>query len=286
VSSLSERRQLIGDKESASNLVYATSHGNLTILELGSNEVKRSMSQPPHLGPIASMCIDPNRTWLVTGTFNGTLCLWDIRFGQITQCAVDPTRGQGTWIMVAVNGCTAEIPSSQTFSIEVWDIEKPRLVETFVSEPENDSSARPENQSSPYPFTSCSATVNFEGGAAEAIAVLLQSRQKSKANADEQSMILESPFLHPEHEPPVFSHAISCFLAGVNFYGPGYIAGTEGLEIYIGADDFAMPSVTQDMGFLLTGSRDCRVRFWDLAQVERSRIICGTDIEDEKPSFR
>jgi len=128
--------------------------------------------------------------------------------------------------------------------------------------------------------------LNTKGGAAEAIALLTQTHEREKSQTDEQSRILESPFLHPESDTPIFTRTISCFLIGVNFFGPGYIAGTEGLEIYIGADDFAMPSVTQDTGFLLTGSRDCGLRFWELNDIGKSRVICGGNIGDEKPSFR
>jgi phosphoinositide-3-kinase, regulatory subunit 4 len=253
------------------------------------------MSQPGHLGPITCICLNRTRSWLVSGTLNGVLSLWDIRFGvlirswkvhlpggKVTQCAVDPLRGEGSWVLVAVNGESVEPSFTQNFIIEVWDVQCMKLVEIFTSRPGADALSPESN-----PITSGNHVdqLDFKGGAAEAIARLLQRQQNEKSSVDEQSMILESPFLHLENDPPVFTHTISCFLTGVNFYGPGYIAGTEGLEIYIGADDFAMPSVTQDTGFLLSGSRDCRLRFWDLNQVEKSRVICGADIEDEKPSF-
>jgi phosphoinositide-3-kinase, regulatory subunit 4 len=252
------------------------------------------MSQPGHLGPITCMCLDRTRSWLVSGTLNGVLSLWDIRFGilirswkvslpggKVTQCAVDPMRGEGSWVMVAVNGESAETPFARNFVIEVWDVERMKLVEIFTSRPGADASP---NSKSSLPEEHVDQ-LDSRGGAAEAIALLLQRQKREKTSAEERSMILESPFLHPENDSPIFTHTISCFLVGINFYGPGYIAGTEGLEIYIGADDFAMPSVTQDIGFLLSGSRDCRLRFWDLNQIEKSRIICGADIEDEKPSF-
>jgi len=192
-------------------------------------------------------------------------------------------RGQGSWILVGVSG-EKQDAGSREFLIEVWDIEKMKLVESYSSRPGGDLQ---EYRTNPKPTAEDRTSHNgSKGGAQQAIALLLQSQQKENASTNDQSIILESPFLHLENDPSIFTHTISCFLTGVNFYGPGYIAGTEGLEIYIGADDFAMPSVTQDTGFLLTGSRDCRIRFWDLNRVEKSRIICGAMNNDEKPVFR
>lgn len=284
--------------ESNSILVFATTHGHVSLLDLNGSEIKRTMSQPVHLGPITCLCIDQQRSWLVTGTLKGYLTLWDIRFGilirswqvnlsggKISQCSVDPLRGQGSWVLVAVSGENADGLFSRECVIEVWDVEKIILVKTYISRP--DSQPQPISPKlKPSSSGSRGTEVNPKGSAAEAIALLLQAQQNEKTPTSDQSMILESPFLHPENDTTFFTHTISCFLAGINFYGPGYIAGTEGLEIYIGADDFAMPSVTQDTGYLLTGSRDCRIRFWDLNRTEKTRIICGAGVEDDKPVFQ
>ena len=38
-------------------------------------------------------------------------------------------------------------------------------------------------------------------------------------------------------------------------------------------------------GYLMTGGEDRKVRFWDLDQIEKSTIVSGLDLEEERPVF-
>mgnify|MGYP001576327366 FL=1 len=38
-------------------------------------------------------------------------------------------------------------------------------------------------------------------------------------------------------------------------------------------------------GYLMTGGEDRKVRFWDLEQIEKSTIVSGLDLEDDRPVF-
>ncbi|KAF8653642.1 hypothetical protein AX16_003794 [Volvariella volvacea WC 439] len=116
--------------ESASNLVYATTHSNIVILDLRTMKVVQAMENPRHFGPITCMCMDRKRTWLVVGTSAGVLTLWDRRFGilikswhagattagrtaRIHQIALHPSKGKGKWIMVALEASKRHSPYAQ-----------------------------------------------------------------------------------------------------------------------------------------------------------------------------
>ncbi|KAG1795617.1 uncharacterized protein HD556DRAFT_1471709 [Suillus plorans] len=103
----------------ASNLVFATTHSVITILDLRTMRVLQHMQNPRHFGPITCMCLDRKRMWILVGTSMGVLSLWDRHFGllmkswqvgksssgkfaRVNQCIIHPTKGKGTWVTVAI----------------------------------------------------------------------------------------------------------------------------------------------------------------------------------------
>lgn len=173
--------------DTSSNLVYATTHSAITILELRTMRILQTMQNPRHFGPITCICLDRKRSWIVVGTSMGILTLWDRRFGlllkswqvsqaapgkstRIHQCVVHPTKGRGKWIMVALETSRAGAEHLPVTLVEVWDVEKSLLMETFVTKaasPSSEASEEPEEVTG----------VDAEENPAAAIAALVRSRQ-------------------------------------------------------------------------------------------------------------
>src|ERR1700685_2389224 len=111
--------------------------------------ILQTMQNPRHFGPITCLCLDRKRSWIIVGTSMGILTLWDRRFGlllkswqvghaaagkstRLNQCVVHSTKGRGKWFMVALEASTAGTDHASVTLIEVWDVEKSVLVETFL----------------------------------------------------------------------------------------------------------------------------------------------------------
>jgi hypothetical protein len=189
--------------------------------------------------------------------------------------------------MVAVESPEANLGKHGHSVIEVWDVEESRLVEQFVTTLDaldEDLGAAGKQRNGQL--------VPLRNSAAQAIAELLASQGKSEGldvdGDDSRSAMLESPFRHPEADVPLGAHSISTFFCSSDIFGTSYGGnGNERLEVSLegSVDDFSLPSAARERSVMLIGSQDCRVRLWDLDSVHRSKIICGADVDDDKPVF-
>ncbi|KAG8906368.1 Serine/threonine-protein kinase [Tulasnella sp. 403] len=320
--------------ENTSNLVYATSQSAVVILDLRTMRILQSMEDLRHHGPITCMCLDRKRAWLLTGTLYGVLTLWDLRFGlrlkswsvaaaatvppgetaRVHQCVIHPTKGKGRWVVIAVETqTTSDVTSSYTpgvVLVEVWDIEKGILVETFVTqEPIGHDGVTADGQNNPgIGPTAPQASVTslpvkeIPKTPAEAIAALVKSRQQAKGMAgqalDEESPHLGEADLEAEDRRRARQVGIRAMVAGSDFGGlaasGARLARVEGLEgLYppvipenASVGDLSGSGASRGGGFLLTGSEDRRVRLWDLGKIERSFVVSGLEMDSDRPTFR
>lgn len=147
-----------------STLLVATSKNRIVILDLRTMQVLSTLQNPPHLGAISALCIDPRNIWLIVGTIGGTLCLWDLRFlllvkswrvssaachandddmvepsaTRINTIVLHPSKGHGRWIMVAYEHLNLSFQGERKTSssepqtiVETWDIEGGSCVEEY-----------------------------------------------------------------------------------------------------------------------------------------------------------
>lgn len=273
--------------ESSSNLVYATTHSSVSILDLRTMRILLSMDQPNHYGPMTTLCLDRKRAWLVTGTGSGMLTLWDLRFGlllktwktaaattngsaRIHQCVVHPTRGKGRWIMVAVDAPRATSESAATSLIEVWDIETTSLVEAYGTRVVSQTST-------PLDEPPDVSAGNAEPSAASAIAALVKARQPGLgAPSTSRRGSSESTAREPMLSGP--SPAIRVIFVGHEFGGHS----TVHRATQMGPDG---PVAAGGRGFMISGSEDRRLRLWDLGKVERTAVLSGLETESDRPTY-
>jgi phosphoinositide-3-kinase, regulatory subunit 4 len=267
--------------DSTSNLVYATTHSTITVLDLRTMRVLQTLENPRHYGPITSLCIDRKRTWIIVGTSTGVLTLWDKRFGllirswhvgiassgrsvRVHQCVVHPSRSRGNWIMVSVETSRKGSDRSSTPLVEVWDIEKAVLVETFLTRTGSPTDAIPEPQEM--------LGVDAETTPAAAIAALVRSRQ-NKSSLEETSPTEELP------QPPASD--IRTMVVGSDFGGYATSFRSE-----FGEFEHNSGSRAAGRGYMITGSEDSKIRFWDLGKFDKTTVLSGLELDHEKPWYK
>ncbi|KAJ7028722.1 hypothetical protein C8F04DRAFT_1118486 [Mycena alexandri] len=272
--------------DTSSNLVYATTHSIIAILDLRTMRVVQTMENPRHYGPITCLCIDRKRSWIVVGTSTGVLTLWDRRFGlllkswhvgvastgrfvRIHQCVVHPSKGRGKWVMVTVEASKRSTDRTFTNLVEVWDIEKAVLVETFVTRTSGESEPLPE----PHELTGVDADIS----PAAAIAALVHSKQSAIDTAGKRPRPPSQSTFQDELLPPP-SPDVRALVVGLDFGGPTGVHRSEIAET--GTD-----SGHGRRGFMVTGSEDRKLRLWDLNRLERTTVLSGLESEHERPSF-
>lgn len=245
-----------------------------------------SMEHPNHSGPITSMCLDRKRAWVVTGTASGVLTLWDIRFGlmiktwktatattgpsRIHQCTVHPSRGRGRWVIVAVEAARSSSENVPSTLMEVWDIERTKLVEIYGTRMVSKASAVLDEPQDPSGGTT-------EPSAAAAIATLVRARQHN-IGAGPQGMG------RPSAEAPSREFGLSldirALVVGVEFGGHSTVHRSSGSSL--NSDGHS----TGGRGYMVSGSADRKLMLWDIGKVERTTILSGAELESEKPNYR
>ncbi|KIJ16339.1 hypothetical protein PAXINDRAFT_132235 [Paxillus involutus ATCC 200175] len=278
--------------DAASNLVYATSYSVITTLDLRTMRVLQRLENPRHFGSITCICLDRKRTWVLVGTSSGVLSLWDKRFGlllkswqvgrsgtgrmaRVHQCVVHPTKGKGRWVMVAVETWKGSPEPAPSTLIEVWDIEKTVLVESFVTRTTMSASE-------PIPEPEEQTGADAEQSPAAAIAALVNSRYPggaAYANFSKRdrggSQSIDREDLLPARSPDV-----RAMVVGLDFGGHSGIYRSEIVDL--SAD---VPTSNRNRGFIVSGSEDRRIRLWDLSRLERTSVLVGAEPEYDRPSY-
>ncbi|KAG9307924.1 hypothetical protein JVU11DRAFT_12894 [Chiua virens] len=280
--------------DTASNLVYATTHSVVVTLDLRTMRVLQRLENPRHLGSISCMCMDRKRTWILLGTSSGVLSLWDKRFGlllkswqvgrsgagrtaRIHQCVVHPTKGKGRWVMVAVETWKSNPEPTPSTLIEVWDIEKTVLVESFVTRttaspseaiPEPEEQAGVAAEQSPAAAIAALVNSRYPGGAAYANPGFPRRDRGSSQSMQRDGML------------PAPSPDVRALVVGLDFGGYPGMYRSEIVDL--SAD---VPSSSRNRGFIVSGSEDRRVRLWDVSRVERTSVLVSAETENERPSY-
>ncbi len=270
--------------DTSSNLMYATTHSVITVLDLQTMRVLQRMENPRHYGPITSLCLDRKKAWIVVGTSTGVLTLWDKRFGmlirswhagvasggmstRIHQCVVHPTKGRGKWIVVSLEASRKTTDRSFTHLIEVWDIENATLVETFATRTGSITDAIPEPKALVGP--------DAQTTPAAAIAALVRSRQN---NGDFDDLARQS---RRDEAPRPPAPDVRALLVGSDFGGYSNVPRSDFGDV----DPSAVSRHATGRGFMITGSEDQKLRLWDLAKFDRTALLSGLEAEQEKPAY-
>ncbi|KAJ1301055.1 hypothetical protein OPQ81_003473 [Rhizoctonia solani] len=289
-------------------LLYTTNLSSVVVLDLRTMRVLRVLENPRHFGPITCACLDKKQSWLVVGTTSGVLTLWDLRFGLLlrswtTSSAADgsrrgihqivsyPSKARTRHVIVAVETTNTNTPRTAseqlrgTITLEVWDIEKATLEETFVIAETYDTSG--ENKHIPEPRTLPREGHLASTDTASAIAELIRSRrarEKTQETANLEPELLPSDIV-VDPDAPVHAWMrpdVRALLAlpDNNTLAQASLASRKELD--------SANSAIKDKargGMLLLGTEARRIHLWDLARPERSVVLSGLDQEQGPPFY-
>lgn len=155
--------------------------------------------------------------------------------------------------------------------MEVWDIETTKLVETYGTRV---VSKGPATLDEPQDHSGDTT----EPTAAAAIAALVRARQHGVGTQGTRRSSVEAPTREPILTGP--SPEIRAVVVGHEFGGHSTIHRSAGSSLNSEGHS------TGGRGFMVSGSEDRKLTLWDLGKVERTTILSGAELENEKPSYR
>jgi phosphoinositide-3-kinase regulatory subunit 4 len=162
--------------------------------------------------------------------------------------------------------------------VEVWDVEKSMLVETFVT--------RTGIMSDPIPELPETVATSADMSPADAIAALVRARhaQSQAGMSDGSGGGLPGGFPEVSKTEMLPSPApdVRAMVVGLDFGGHSMTPRSGFNDLMV--DSNLSRSIGK--GFMITGSEDRKVRFWDMGKIERTAVLCGLESEQERPSFR
>ncbi|CAE6436166.1 unnamed protein product [Rhizoctonia solani] len=289
-------------------LLYATNLSSIVVLDLRTMRVLRVLENPRHFGPITCACLDKKQSWLVVGTTSGVLTLWDLRFGLLlrswtTSGAADgsrrgihqivpyPSKARTRHVIVAVETTNTSAPRTAserlrgTITLEVWDIEKATLEETFAIAETYDPSGGNKQVTEPRPLPREGHMASID--AASAIAELIRSR---RAREKTQEVTKQEADLLPADivvDPDAPVHAwmrpdVRALLALPD--NNSLVQASLGSRKELDPTNSAIKDKTRG-GMLLLGTEARRIHLWDLARLERSVVLSGLDQEQGPPFY-
>jgi len=175
--------------------------------------------------------------------------------------------------MVSVEASKRTTDRSSTTLVEVWDIEKSVLMETFVTRTGSSSDPIPE----PHELTG----VEADTSPAAAIAALVRSRQQSAGDARPLGLSSRSVSSTDDLLPPP-APDVRALIVGLDFGGHSPPRSDYG---ELGVEAGTSSIRTSGRGFMVSGSEDRKMRLWDLGKLERTTVLSGLS-ENEKPSYQ
>ncbi|CAE6470635.1 unnamed protein product [Rhizoctonia solani] len=289
-------------------LLYTTNLSSIVVLDLRTMRVLRVLENPRHFGPLTCACLDKKQSWLVIGTTSGVLTLWDLRFGLLlrswtTSSAADgsrrgihqivpyPSKARTRHVIVAVETTNTNAPRTAserlrgTVTLEVWDIEKATIEETFSIADTYDTSGQ-NNQPSESrvpPREGRPASTD----AASAIAELIRSRrvqEKAQATAKEEPDSLPTDIV-VDPDAPVHAWMRPDVRALLALPDNNSLAQASlGSRKELDSANATSKDKTRG-GMLLLGTEARRIHLWDLAKLERSVVLSGLDPEQGPPFY-
>jgi phosphoinositide-3-kinase, regulatory subunit 4 len=172
-------------------------------------------------------------------------------------------------VVVTVEGSKKMVNDSSIVVVEVWDIEKTILMETFVV---RRSAASSDTVHEPHELTG----VDADTSPSAAIEALVRSRRAGE-EIDKRNTTMPSTQLLP-----ILSADVRAVAVGMEFGGHTITHRSDFADL--GSEGTSSRSPWK--GFMITGSDDRKIRLWDLGKIERSIVLCGNDSDHERPSYR
>ncbi|KAJ9358076.1 hypothetical protein DTO027B9_2646 [Paecilomyces variotii] len=268
--------------EAQSTLLIATNTCRILALDMKTMLPMYSLQNPIHHGTPTTFCCDRKHTWLVVGTTHGILDLWDLRFRvrlkawglpggtAIQRLQVHPTKGRSRWVCVAGG-------SRHGSEITVWDVEKVQCREVYRAAfptlgGTNGTAANGNQQNLRNAHVH-----NFINSSWKDYKAWRVDEDRPEGMLSRFASATPSAAgIEPNPSPVVGGPGSS--LAGIN------PSGVDRNAISAFAVGFDVPDDGKEStkcGFIISAGSDRKIRFWDLARTELSKIVSGLDTSSD-----
>lgn len=259
------------DKAPSSVLMYATSRGIIHGWDLRLKDTSKDafmLKNSPQLGLLTCITVDSSNNWIVTGSDLGVYTIWDLRFQVPVKSFRHPLNASVLSLQAAqsakLKNCVFSSNADNT--VTLWDIEGNSCKHLFrMSRPK-------EGPPDPLP-----PIENLEGLMRPTVVGDTQVKRLPSvpglsAALSTSSAELTGSVLFPIGPGPGTTRKSADNMRTVD--------SMSDLSNVAADLPWERPSVRSllnplESPYLLTGSTDCRIRYWDLAKPADSYTVCG-----------
>lgn len=268
-------------ESSVSTIFILTNESRLIALDLKTMQVLYNIQLSAHYGIPTSFCLDRRNNWILIGTTHGIISLWDLRFRlrlrswgiqggtPVRRIILHPNKGRGRWVIVAGGARDGEIT--------VWDIEKMVCREVYRTSPPG---YRPGSKD-----IKMSSGKAYEPWFPDELPEETLLARFAATTTDRDDGPQFDPMVSPRSNSPSPSPSMTTSLfVGTDVVYPSSTSTGGGST----TNDGRTPVSGVKTTFILSGSADRKLRFWDTNNPAASSIVSGQELvvdERENPRY-
>lgn len=272
-------------------LLLATSEGLLQVVDLTTMQIKHNMQQSAEFGRISAIYVDSRYNWFVTGTSEGILTLWDLRYqiavrqwsgqGRVLLIQGHPGNISGNWIVVSYGSRRSEASDSDPSIgpiLFIYDVATSDITQVVAVSQDGDASIVALRQIA----SSAQSPLRDDGKtSASKIQSITQRENDVTAELDPFTQEAASGKDCP-HRDILAVHCIqgsrtnSSLETGLRTVHEA--AGTPQGKF---VDEYTGHTIRQ-AALMITAGEDRIVRLWNLSQINASIVISGSGKDAEK----
>ncbi len=254
---------------SSSVLMYATAHGNLHGWDLRMKTTSQEsfvMRNSPRMGLLTSVAVDNTHNWVIVGSDLGVYTIWDLRFQIPVRSFSHP--GESGVVALAAAPRHAAFSSTADNTVTLWDVESNIARHVLRIVKARDGSEASSSSNAPLPNVPGylrPRAVASEGPLASLPPVSMAAIDGSGMISAAAS-ISGSVFARPRSTTVDAMLKESESMSDLTAIAAAFPSERNAVRAMLPAGDGS---------WLVTGSTDCKLRFWDLARPTESYTFSG-----------
>ena len=272
-------------------LLLATSTGLLQLFDLTTMRIKHNMQQSMESGRISATYVDPKYNWLVTGTTEGILTLWDLRYqifirqwsghGRVLLIQGHPGNASGNWIVVSYGSRTSDAPEPDPSIgpiLFVYDVATADVAQVVAVSQDDDASLLGLRQLA----NSAQRLIGIKGkSSASKVQSIVQNGDDVTAELDPFTQETTSGEAHPRQDILAVHCIQGARTSGQLDTGLRTVHEATGMSQGKLGDEYPSSTMRQAT-LMITAGGDRIVRLWNLSNIGASMVISGSGKDAEK----
>lgn len=261
------------------------------MIDLTTMEIKHNMQQSAEFGHISAIYVDLRYNWFVTGTSEGILTLWDLRYqiavrqwsgqGRVLLIQGHPGNISGNWIVVSYGSRRSEASDSDSSIgpiLFVYDVATSNIAQVVAVSQDGDASLSALRQVT----TSAQSPLRDDGKAsASKIQSIAEREDDVTSELDPFTQEAASGKDRP-HRDILAVHCIQCSRTNSSLEtGLRTVHEAAGTSQGKFVDEYTGHTMRQ-AALMITAGEDRIVRLWNMSHINASTVISGSGKDAEK----